>query len=212
MKDESKMQLFTVKDEQYCNGLTMAYLPLTNCESSIPDQIDGFNFAVINCGHHPASKLHYSYHKYHDAVSNLLDTLHGKRIKNEDGGRHWPLMLWLDMTAQPLRQDKYVIMKQDWRTYHRLMIFQAIAMKEIKGIDPGSKYPNAIKMQVIPAFASTLTMFDKMCDNAHYPNDAKIPQVQQLLHKISAHEQRHAQDLDKTLKLNDGTLATDVSS
>ena len=190
MKDESKMQLFTVKDtDEYCSGLTMAYLPLTNCEDTIPDQIDGFNFAVLNCGHHPASKLHYSYHKYNDAVSNLLNRLYEKKLKNEAGKRHWPMMLWLDMTAQPLRQDKYVILKQDWRTYHRLILFQAIAVKEIKGTSANSKYPNEVKMEVIPAFASTLTMFDKMCDNAHYPNDAKIPQVQQLLHKISSYEQ-----------------------
>jgi hypothetical protein len=98
----------------------MGYLPLTNCEKDIPEHLGDFQFAVINCGHHPASKLHYSYDKYHNAVSDLLDIIHGRKLKAEEDGTKWPFVLWLDITAQPLRQDKYVILKQDWRTYHRL--------------------------------------------------------------------------------------------
>ena len=119
------------------------------------------------------------------------------------------------MTAQPLRQDKYVITKQDWRTYHRLIIFREIVLKEILGkavrvffflnilfflnhiyllksltnlfnfymlytlhilmlYQVNSKHPGEVKMDFVPAFASTLSMFDKMCDNGnivtHYYN------------------------------------------
>jgi hypothetical protein len=122
------------------------------------------------------------------------------------------------MTAQPLRQDKYVIAKQDWRTYHRLIIYREIVLKEILGkavrafffffeyffskiifiqlksqqlfliyiyiyiyiyilycitihtlncivYQANSKHPGEVKMDFVPAFASTLSMFDKMCDN-----------------------------------------------
>ena len=172
------LQVFSVeKDSQYCPGLVVGYIPLMRCEAETANRIDGFNFAVINCGHHPASKLHYSYTKYHRVVRELLDGVHsrGKEMKSKD--KHWPVVMWLDITAQPLRQDRYVISKADWRTYHRLLLFRAIAWKELHGTSDGSKYPNELKMETIPAFSSTLAVFDKMCDNAHYPTDAKMPQV-----------------------------------
>lgn len=141
--------------------------------------------------------------------------------------------MWLDITAQPLRQDKYVFQKDDWRTWHRLMLYRFIAMKEILGQSvcifvltflviiilmmqlfglitfvfflqhrnqKSSKYPGVRKMAYIPAFFSTICLSDKMCDYAHYSTDAKIPQVQQLLHSISTHEAAKAQS-DLIMKL-----------
>ena len=137
-----------------------------------------------------------------------------------------PYLMWLDITAQPLRQDKYVIQKDDWRTYHRLYLYRgiliympfaysllfliqflvpttAIVSKEIMGTSLGSKFPSEQKMDIIPAFASTLAMFDKMCDNAHYVNDIKMPQVQYLLQRIAVQSQRKNK-LDQEFRLNDG--------
>ena len=60
-------------------GLSVAYSSLTRCEPEIEDRIRGFDYAVLNCGHHPASKLHFSYHKYTNSVRGLLDALHDRR-------------------------------------------------------------------------------------------------------------------------------------
>lgn len=193
--EDVKVQMFQIDhDEPYCQSLTVGYLPLMRCEQAMVEKLVGFNFAVINCGHHPASKLHYTYTKYHRVVRELLDSVHAKKLASE-GLKTWPQVMWLDLTAQPLRQDRYVIVKQDWRTYHRLMLYRAIAYKELTGIAPSSKYPKEVKMDIIPAFSSTLTMFDKMCDNAHYPSDAKIPQVQHLLHKLSTYVSLYGEDM-----------------
>jgi hypothetical protein len=54
--------------------------------------------------------------------------------------------------------------------------------------EKSSKYPGVRKMAYIPAFFSTICLSDKMCDYAHYSTDAKVPQVQQLLHSISTQE------------------------
>lgn len=198
-KGKTNMQIHNVRsaDSGFCNGLTVAYLSLTKCDVEITDRISGFNFAVINCGHHPASKLHFSYAKYYNAVSVLLDGLHKKKYDP-----NLPYLMWLDINAQPLRQDKYVIQKDDWRTYHRLYLYRAIATKEIMGTSLGSQFPMEQKMDIIPAFASTLAMFDKMCDNAHYVNDIKMPQVQYLLQRIALHLQKSK--LGQEFRLNDG--------
>ena len=45
------------------------------------------------------------------------------------------------------------------------MNFTYILYLLIAYFQPGSKYPDQIKMDIVPAFASTLSMFDKMCDN-----------------------------------------------
>ena len=70
-------------------------------------------------------------------------------------------IFWLENTAPPLREDHWVKLKKDWRTYHRLLLFHSIAMQEANKLNA--------TMTVIPAFRSTLAFFDKICDCAHYP-------------------------------------------
>ena len=70
-------------------------------------------------------------------------------------------IFWLENTAPPLREDHWVKLKKDWRTYHRLLLFNSIAMHEAGKLNA--------TMTVIPAFRSTLAFFDKICDCAHYP-------------------------------------------
>ncbi len=70
-------------------------------------------------------------------------------------------IFWLENTAPPLREDHWVKLKKDWRTYHRLLLFHSIAMHQADKLNA--------TMTVIPAFRSTLAFFDKICDCAHYP-------------------------------------------
>jgi hypothetical protein len=82
----------------------------------------------------------------------------------------------MENTAPPLRQDHWVVEKKDWRTYHRLMIFHSIAINEAISLNA--------TLTVIPAFRSTLALFDKICDCAHYPSSAKIPQLFGFLNSL----------------------------
>lgn len=56
------------------------------------------------------------------------------------------------------------------------MLFHAIALEEMK--------KHELVFSVVPAFLSTLALFDKMCDCAHYPTSAKMPQLLGLLDDI----------------------------
>jgi hypothetical protein len=113
-----------------------------------------------------------TYEKYRGAVGGLFGALN-KYIN----GNSKTNLFWLENTAPPLRQDYWVILKKDWRTYHRLVLFHAIAMEEMR------KFDN-MPISVVPAFHSTLALFDKMCDCAHYPTSAKMPQLLGLLDDI----------------------------
>ena len=50
-------------------------------------------------------------------------------------------VFWLQNTAQPLRQDKFTYIYKDWRTYHRLILFDAIAAAVFKRLNVAIRYP-----------------------------------------------------------------------
>lgn len=77
--------------------------------------------------------------------------------------------------AIPLHQDNNLIEYRDWRTYHRLLLFDNIVKEILKSI----KY-----VRVVPAFQSTLALVDKFCDCGHYPGGARLPQLFGLLDQI----------------------------
>ena len=54
---------------------------------------------------------------------------------------------WVESVAIPLHQDNNLINYKDWRTYHRLLLFDNIAKETLKSV----KY-----VHVVPAFQSTL--------------------------------------------------------
>lgn len=149
------------------NGLSVSYLSNMLCESGTGKYVEGYDYAVINCGHHPASKEHYSYSKYKSDVRLFIDEIISHRNTR---------IFWMENTAPPLRQDHWVVEKKDWRTYHRLMIFHSLAVNEARGLNAS--------MTVIPAFRSTLALFDKICDCAHYPGPAKLPQLFGFLNSL----------------------------
>ena len=55
-----------------CFGLTVAYNGQMLCEPDMLDVAANYDFVVFNCGHHPASKHHYSISTYRNAVRTLL--------------------------------------------------------------------------------------------------------------------------------------------
>ena len=164
--NDPRCQLF----DRGCTDMTFAYLGAMYCQPSIAKYAANFDIVVLNCGHLPASAAHFTYMSYQSAVVNLM-----KKFKEDDVLAH-SQVLWLENTAQPLRQDKYTFEYKDWRTYHRLIMFDAIAKSQIHNTD--------VPISIVPAFFSTLALFDKMCDCGHYDTSAKFPQLLALLDTI----------------------------
>ena len=104
----------------------------------------GFDYVVINCGHHPASGEHYSYKKYQQSVSSFINNFNQLQLVEKSR------LFWLENTAPPLREDHWVKVKKDWRTYHRLLLFHSIAMHEANRLNA--------TMTVIPAFRLVVTI------------------------------------------------------
>ena len=70
---------------------------------------------------------------------------------------------YLESVAPPLQEDRAKIQDADLRTLHRLMMYDGIAFQQLK------KYFSSELINRVPAFTSTLAMYDKMCDCTHYP-------------------------------------------
>jgi len=118
------------------------------CQSGIAKYAANFDYVVMNCGHHPAATSHFSYEKFRNSVGGLLFALSHNNIFKSTR------VFWLENTAQPLRQDDFTFFYKDWRTYHRLIMFDSIAASLIDRIQA--------PVTTLPAFYSTLALFDKM--------------------------------------------------
>lgn len=136
--------------------------------------MDDFDYIVLNCGHHPAAHAHFTFSMYHSAVTKLFFSLAAQRVHERSR------IFWVENTAQPLREDHWVIQKLDWRTYHRLILFDAQAKQQI------AYYHrlHGLEVGIVPAFYSTMALYDKICDCAHYPASAKIPQLVGLIDAV----------------------------
>jgi hypothetical protein len=167
-KDES-CQLFDIA----CTELTMMFIEAKFCESGIADKMKGVDYVLINCGHFPAQSAHYSFGQFRNVIEKLLLKVAASEILNPISTVSGPsptTLFWLENTAQPLRQDEYIIRTQDWRTYHRLMLFDAIVREEAKKNIPK-------QLHIVPAFHGTFAVFDKLCNCGHYSDSAIYPQL-----------------------------------
>lgn len=81
--------------------------------------------------------------KYRSLVNNFFLEMKSRGIL----GRHQ--LYWIESVAIPLHQDNNLIEYRDWRTYHRLLLFDNIVKEILKSI----KY-----VRVVPAFQSTLVV------------------------------------------------------
>jgi hypothetical protein len=111
---------------------------------------ESYDYVVLNCGHHPASGAHWTYEEFNHSMNLLVRGIHSLEAMRETP----QLLFWLESTAQPLRQDFWVFEKKDWRTWHRLLLFDALAK------DAFVRYQ--LKIRILPAFDSTMSLFDKV--------------------------------------------------
>jgi hypothetical protein len=138
----------------------------------------GVDYVVANCGHFPAQSAHYTFGQFRDVIQRMIGKIVEFGILLPTVEMKTPTTLfWLENTAQTLRQDEYIERTVDWRTYHRLTLFDAIVREEVKKTIPK-------QMHFVPAFQSSFAMFDKLCNCGHYPDSAIYPQVMSLLDVI----------------------------
>jgi hypothetical protein len=135
-------------------GISLDYIDSNYCDTfdikakgsiSTPDLI------LLNCGHHPASGTHYTYLSYQELVSRAIQDIISKGYSAEN-------FFWIESNVNPLRDDNWVKDYRDWRTVHRIHLFNRIATKIVK--DSG--------FEVIKTFEWTLPLSDKLCDVGHY--------------------------------------------
>jgi hypothetical protein len=93
----------------------------------------------MNCGHHPAAESHFTYPQY----SQLVTEFFGEISKQNNVYK----LMWVENVAVPIHQDKGNVGHKDWRTYHRLLLFDYIAQKKIK--------ESKLQIAIIPAFLGT---------------------------------------------------------
>lgn len=82
--------------------------------------ITNSTFMSLNCGHHAASHHHFTHDQYRYVVERSTNMVKKR-------GLHPSQFAWLESTAFPLVDYLGVATHQDWRTQHRLSMFNDIA-------------------------------------------------------------------------------------
>jgi len=103
----------------------------------------------MNCGHHAASHNHYGFQHYKKTVSNMLRGIEEDDLVNKK--RYY----WVESVAIPLHEDENVVKYKDWRTYHRLHLFNSLAEDVIRAT-------KNLSIASVPAFQSSMAIFDKV--------------------------------------------------
>ncbi len=109
------------------------------------------DIVLFNCGHHPASATHYTYVTYQELVSRAFKDIISKGYSTQN-------FFWIESNVNPLRDDSWVKGYRDWRTVHRIHLFNRIAANIVIGSG----------FEVIKTFDWTLPLSDKLCDVGHY--------------------------------------------
>jgi hypothetical protein len=121
-----------------------------------------------NCGHHPAAHNHFPINKYVETIVNFVRLLRDEQYSDKN-------FVWIESNPLPIRQDHYVIENKDWRTLHRIKMFNIIAEDILRS----SGFTNIVR-----TFQESLPFAHEACDIAHYvaphANDAVIQQVLQF--------------------------------
>lgn len=145
----------------------MAYLAADYCQEDIVKYAVGYDFVILNCGHRAAKNPEFSYKLFKSTVDALSGKL-GALSKQTQ-------LFWVENSAEPFHKDEVYdgFGHHDKKTYHRLLLFDALARGSLKRFK--------IPFSTVTAFSSTLPLYDKMCDCLHYPKSAKMPQLLELL-------------------------------
>lgn len=151
-----------------CTDSTVSYLAANYCQEETVKYMKGYDFVVLNCGHHAAKEVDFSYKMYKgtiDLLANELSTFLPKNPKTQ--------FIWVENSAEPIRADVNYQQSENKKTYHRLLLFDSIARLALKKFK--------VRFSTIASFSSTLPLYDKMCDCVHYPKSAKMPQLLELV-------------------------------
>eukprot|EP01033_Poteriospumella_lacustris_P016215 gene16215-11601_t len=147
-------------------GVANPRAPFCQSLPSEPPAAAAPSWLFANCGHHPAAERHFSIARYHATLLAFATMLRGGRYTNET-------FAWVESNAQLFRQDAYVFRYRDWRTLHRLKLFNAVAEDVLRG---------AGFTTVVRVFHELLPFVHDLCDLAHYTVPRVYePVVQQAL-------------------------------
>lgn len=166
---------------ELCPGLSVSYFVEYFAGVHSLPALHQYDMVLANAGHHPAAgDGKWTLVEYKEAVRNFVEAAIRKGYNETN-------FVWLESVPQPLRNDKWFISYKDWRSYHRLKLFNQEANFIVQNgymskDHHGHKYRSIQSVQekeiqqhtgfsVISAFSTTMPYIDKLCDNAHFGNE-----------------------------------------
>ena len=130
----------------------------------LPGRYQGYDVVVVGFAQHPASKEHWSYAKYRNALDAKLT--HAKSLAAAGTA-----VVWLLAPQYPHTKQGYPVVVKDWRTDMRLTLFNDYAKEKMQ----------AAGIPVIDAFAISTGMSHTSPDQAHFSNFVAYEFVQMLM-------------------------------
>ena len=83
--------------------------------------------------------------------------------------------MYVSSNPQPIRNDIYVDEANDWRTEHRILMYNRIANRLFLRLN----------VPIIKTFDILLPFVESLCDNAHYmAKDVLLPILQQAVYRL----------------------------
>ena len=144
-----------------CTGLELTYNWNCFCNlADIPGDVAEYSKIFINCGQHPASSKHHTAAEYRDVILKLVDG--GKRKKLQVSK-----LVWIESVPMPVRNDALIKEVKDWRTYHRIMLFNNISETIMRKHN----------VTIVRAFGAVLPLVDKLCDGMHYTAENAVKPI-----------------------------------
>jgi hypothetical protein len=165
------------RNNSICRNLILDYVDSSpHCLPNLVPNSGKYDIVIMNCAHHMAAYCwpedhvceHYRNEQYAEMIQNIANTvLNNKLAKSE--------FVWMEGNVIPISNSDSCIKDNDWRTIHRLQNFNRIASEVFRNYS----------YDIMPTFASTLPLSDKLCDFAHYTApEALMPQFQWILRRI----------------------------
>ena len=168
-----------------CSNLTIIFKRYMECEIGLINEViknsfihykDRFIMFTMNCGHHPASGNHRTLLEYSRMVNNLMNLLNDSTLYINKNN-----FAWIESTPIPFcNSERAVIVHKDWRTFHRLLMFNQEANQIVQSYN----------YTMIPTFSSLLPFVDgATCDPWHFPSHAMLGVIYHLIHRIKMNKE-----------------------
>lgn len=166
---DSHLQRLSMRLNEYLGKVVNVFTDDSSLCKTLPqrnaDKIAN-TWLFANCGHHPAAYNHYSIARYIETIVNFVRMLRQENYSDKN-------FVWIESNPLPIRQDHFVIDMKDWRSLHRVKLFNIIAEDILRA----SGFSNILR-----TFQMQLPFAHEACDVAHYVADhAYDPIIQQLL-------------------------------